>query len=61
MLTVTNPITGDTFEIPTTTELNEIVTDPNDPSDTMLEVVSIDTDTNIAVLEAMEVEEDWGE
>jgi len=61
MLTATNPITGNTFDIPVDTELNEIVTDPNDPSETMLEVISIDNDANTATLEEMQIEEDWGE
>ncbi len=57
MVTATNPTTGENFELPETTEVNEIVTDPT--SGEMFEVISIEN--NVATLEAVSVGEDWGE
>lgn len=59
MLTIVNPQTGNQFKVSDNTELNELVTDPDDG--TMLEVVSINSDAQTAQTELVEVEEDWGQ
>jgi lysine biosynthesis protein LysW len=57
MITATNPITGDSFELPGNTQVSEIVTDPNDGN--MFEVVSIEDGQ--AELSEVTIEEDWGQ
>jgi lysine biosynthesis protein LysW len=57
MIKAINPVTEHEFDLPEGTEVNEMVTDPEDGS--MFEVVSIED--GVASLEPVEVEEDWGE
>lgn len=57
MLRAQNPTTEEWFDLPEGTEVNEIIKDPN--TGDMFEVVAIAND--IATLEAVNVEEDWGE
>lgn len=55
-ITAEDPITGDEIEIPADVEVGEIIDSPITGAE--LEVVSVDP---IALEEAPELEEDWGE
>ena len=55
-ITAEDPITGEEIEIPADVEVGEIIDSPI--TGTELEVVSVDP---IALEEAPELEEDWGE
>jgi len=55
-ITAEDPITGDEMEIPADVEVGEIIDSPITGAE--LEVVSVDP---IALEEAPELEEDWGE
>jgi hypothetical protein len=57
MITATNPVTDEQFELPEDTQVSEIVTDPN--TGEMFEVKNIEN--NEAELEQVTIEEDWGE
>ncbi len=59
MIKAQNPLTGEDFELPDSTEQGEIVTDPNDPEQAF-EVISIED--KVANLQEIQAEEeDWGE
>jgi hypothetical protein len=57
MIQAQNPVTEEWFDLPEGTEVNEIIKDPN--SGEMFEVTAIED--NVATLEPVSVEEDWGE